>query len=78
MSTLTISLPESLQNQLEKLAAQEGISVDQLAAAALTEKVAALMTTDYLDERAKRGSRSRFEQALRKVAAGEPVEGDGL
>jgi hypothetical protein len=45
---------------------------------ALAEKVAALTTEDYLQERAKRGDRAKFERAMAKVADIEPEEQDRL
>lgn len=78
MNELTITLPESLHSQLAKLAEREGVSVDQLAASALTEKIAALLTPDYLVQRAKRGSRVGFEQALARVKDTEPTKEDAL
>ena len=41
-------------------------------------KVYALMTEEYLTERAQRGSRSKFEAALAKVPDVEPDEEDRL
>ena len=64
MSTLGVRLPESLHNQLRVLAKQEGISINQFLASAAAEKVAALMTEHYLEERARRGSRERFRAVL--------------
>lgn len=78
MSTLSLRLPESLHKQLRELAQSEGISINQLAASALGEKMAALMTQDYLEERAQRGKRSKFEKALSKVKTGEPEPRDKL
>lgn len=66
MSTLSIRLPNSVHRQLRELAVREGVSMNQLISSAVGEKLAALMTEDYL-ERAKRGSRSAFEAVLRKV-----------
>lgn len=40
--------------------------------------LSALMTEDYLEERAARGSRERFEVVLRKVSDVEPEERDRL
>lgn len=37
-----------------------------------TEKIAALMTEGYLKERAKRGSRAKYEAILAKVPDVEP------
>lgn len=73
MSTLSLRLPESLHRQLRELARREGISINQLIAAAVGEKIAALLTVTYLEERAKRGSRSKFERILATVPQG-PVE----
>jgi hypothetical protein len=60
------------------LAQQDGISLDQFIATAVAEKVAALMTVEYLQERAKRGSRGKFEAVLAKVPDVESEEFDRL
>lgn len=78
MSTLSLRLPESLHKELRELSKREGISINQLAAAALGEKMAVLMTQDYLEEKAKRGSRKKFDQALTKVKDGKPESRDQL
>jgi hypothetical protein len=66
MSTLSIRLPSSLHRQLREIAVREGVSMNQLISSAVAEKLAALMTVDYL-ERAKRGNRKAYEAVLRKV-----------
>ena len=78
MSTISLRLPESLHNELRELSKREGISINQLAAAALGEKMAALMTQDYLEEKARRGSRKKFDRALAKVKNGKPDSCDQL
>lgn len=78
MSTLSLRLPASLHKQLRILAQQEGVSINQLAASALSEKMAALLTEEYLQQRAQRGQRDKFEQALSKVQTGEPKPYDRL
>jgi hypothetical protein len=65
-------LPESLHRKLAELAKREGVSINQLINSAAAEKVAALLTEEYLEERAKRASRKRFRKALSKVADIEP------
>jgi len=67
MSALSLRLPNSLHEQLRELARQEGVSINQLINSAVAEKMAALMTVDYLKERAERGSRQKFKAALAKV-----------
>ena len=78
MSTLSLRLPNSLHRHLRELAQKEGISINQLISTAVAEKVSALMTADYLGERARRGSREGFERVLAKVPDTEPEEQDRL
>ncbi len=67
MSALSIRLPDSLHKYAKVYAGQEGISVNQLISTALAEKLSALATEDYLEKRAKSGSRQKFEAALAQV-----------
>ncbi len=67
MSALSVRLPESLHKYAKEYAAQEGISVNQLISTALAEKLSALATEDFLEQRAKRGSRRKFDAVLAKV-----------
>lgn len=77
MSTISLRLPESLHRQLRELARTEGVSINQLITTAVAEKMSALMTADYLEERAARGDRGRFERAMARVPDAEPAEDDG-
>jgi hypothetical protein len=78
MSSISLRLSESLHQRIRELAKKEGISINQLINSALTEKVSALMTVEYLEERAKRGSLSKFDRALSKVKDIEPREEDRI
>ena len=78
MSTLSVRLPNSLHRHLRELAEREGVSMNQLISSAVGEKLAALMTEDYLEERAKRGYRAQFERILAKVKDRAPDSGDEL
>ena len=78
MSTLSLRLPESLHRQLAQLAKSEGISINQLIATAAAEKLAALTTEEYLQTRAKRASRRKFDVALATVPSVSPQPGDEL
>jgi hypothetical protein len=78
MSTMSVRLPESLHEKARELAKREGVSINQLVTTALAEKLSALMTEEYLEERARRGSREKFEKALSKVRDREPDPGDEL
>ena len=76
MSTIQLQIPDSLVDGFRKLAQKENVSVDHLAALAFAEKIAALETDDYLDQRAARGSKEKFLQALAKVPSVPPEEHD--
>lgn len=76
MSTISLRLPDSLHDQARKLAARDHISLNQLISTALAEKLSALMTEEYLGERAARGRREAFEAVLAKVAESGPDPGD--
>jgi hypothetical protein len=78
MSTLSVRLPESLHKRVRDLARREGISINQFVTMAVAEKLSALMTEEYLEERAKRGDRARFERILAKVKDRSPGPGDEL
>ena len=78
MSTLSVRLPNSLHKQLRECAKREGTSINQLISAAVGEKLAALMTEEYLEARAKRGNRRKFEAVLRAVPDVEPAPHDRI
>jgi len=78
MSTMSVRLPESLHRKARELAEREGVSINQLVTTALAEKLSALLTVEYLEERARRGSRTKFERFMAKVPDHEPEPGDEL
>lgn len=78
MSTLSLRLPDSLHRHVRELAQQDGISINQFISTAVAEKLAALMTEEYLENRAQRGSREQFLAILSKVPEAVPEPGDEL
>ncbi len=78
MKALTIELPESMCRKVAELARADGISVEQFVATATAEKLATLLTTDYLRREAASGSRTDFERVLRKVPDVPPEPYDEL
>jgi hypothetical protein len=78
MSTLSVRLPNSLHRQLRELAEREGVSMNQLISSAVGEKLASLLTVDYLRERGEQAKRSAYDRVLRRVRNVPPQEGDAL
>jgi hypothetical protein len=76
MTTLSIRLPESIHRNAKIYAEREGTSVNQLVATALAEKLAALATEDYINQRARRASVEQFEAALAQVPDVVPEKDD--
>jgi hypothetical protein len=78
MSTLTVQLPESLKKTIEALAAKEGYSASQFLASAAGEKLAVVLTMDYLRREADAGRREDFEKYLAAAPDVPPPPGDEL
>ncbi len=76
MTTLEVPLPDTLHDELKAWAARENLSIEQLAAAAVAEKVSALAQLAYLRERAARGDRQKFLEVLAKVPDVTPLPPD--
>lgn len=78
MSAISLRLPESLHAKVRDIAQREGVSINQLISTAVAEKLSALLTQEYLEERACRGSRKKFDKALSRVRDVDPDSGDEL
>ena len=78
MSTLTVELPDSLKKSIEALAAAEGYSVSQFMASAAGEKLAVVMTMDYLQREANAGRREDYDKYLAAVPDVAPAENDRI
>jgi len=78
MSTVSLRIPDSLHRRVRELARKDKTSINQFIATALAEKISALMAAEYLEERARRGSRRKFERALSKVRDVPPGDYDEM
>ena len=65
MTALTVRLSNSVFQKVNELALHDKISVNQFIAAAMSEKMASVMTLDYLKLEAAKGSRSDFDRFWR-------------
>ena len=76
MTALTVRLPNSVHQKIKELARRDDISVNQFIASAAAEKMASVLTLDYLKSEAAQGKRSDFEHYLGKVPDVRAQEGD--
>jgi len=67
MNAVSLRMPESMHKRLRILSKQEKTSINHLITLAIAEKLSALETMEYLEERAARANRSAFEGVLSKV-----------
>ncbi len=78
MSTLSLRIPDSLHDQIKKLAKQDGISINQFISSAAAEKMSVLMIVEYFEKRAKQSSKAKLRKALSKIKDTKPEEFDRL
>lgn len=78
MSTISITLPNSIRQKVEELAKAEGITIDQFMATAATEKLAAMVSTSFLVDEAAKANRAEFERILNSIPNVEPETHDCL
>lgn len=76
MSALTIRLPNSVHQKVKELALRDEISVNQFIASAVSEKMASMMTLDYLRSEAAKGQRQHFDALMALVPDVPAIAGD--
>jgi predicted transcriptional regulator len=76
MTALTIRLPNSVHQKIKELAERDDISVNQFIASAAAEKMASVLTLDYLKSEAAKGKRSDFERYMSMVPDAPAQAGD--
>lgn len=67
-----------MHDQVREIAKRENISINQFISTAVAEKLSALLTEAYLQGRAARGSRRKFDGVLARVKDRPPHAGDEL
>lgn len=72
MGRISLRLPDHLHDMVRQLAEAEQSSVNQLITLTVSQKIAALKSVAYLEGRANRGDRARFDTILAKVPDAEP------
>ncbi len=78
-SNFALRVPPTLLAEARKAAESEGVALNQLITLALAEKVSAMRTEEYFEERARRADPERVSRILARVGKGNPpVEGDEL
>ena len=77
-SNYALRLLTSLKAEAEKVAAEEGTTLNQFINVAVAEKLAALRTARYFQERAARADLAVFDKLLTRAGKELPRPGDEL
>lgn len=78
-SNFALRIPPALLAEARKAAEAEGVALNQLITLALGEKVSAMRTKEYFEERARRANSTKVNRILGRVGKGNPpIEGDKL
>lgn len=73
-----LRLPLSLKDKVEELADQDGISINQFIATAVAEKIAALETTRFFEQRRDQADFAAFQRIMNRAEGEIPQSGDEL
>jgi len=76
MSALSLRLPDSVHRQIKKIAKRDGVSINLFIASAVSEKISALTTEEYINNRAQQARKGAFTRILRRVPGRKPLPGD--
>jgi hypothetical protein len=76
--TYPLRLPRSLKEAVERLSRQDGTSINQFVATAVAEKVSALQTARFFEDRRARADFKTFDKIMRRRGGKPPREGDEM
>ncbi len=77
-SNFPLRLASSLLEEARKVAASEGVALNQLINIAVAEKISVLKTEDFFRERARRANLEKALRILDKAGSEEPQPGDEM
>ena len=78
MSPLNLRLPDSVHRCIREIAKREGVSINLFIANAVSEKISALTTEDYIAARTQQARKGAFKKVLDRVSKRAPLPGDEI
>ena len=76
MATLSVRFPNSIHDAVKTAAREDDISINQFVTSAVIEKLTALDTLKYLENRGMKGSWEKYMNVLKKAPHSTPREDD--
>lgn len=77
-SNYALRLPASLKGEVERIARDDGVSLNQFIVTAVAEKLATLRTVEFFAERAARADREKALRIMRRKGGEPPREDDRI
>lgn len=77
-STYPLRLPHSIKAEVERLAKQDGISINQFIATAVAEKLSAMRTAAFFAERRARVDFTAFDRLMQRRGGEAPQPDDRI
>ncbi len=74
MTTISITIPDSLHATVRDIVEREGMSFEQFIMLAVAEKASAIATETYLEARGNHGGKEKFLSAMAKAADVDPPD----
>jgi hypothetical protein len=74
--TYPLRLSRSLKKAVERLSREDGTSINQFVATAVAEKVSALETARFFEDRRARADFKTFDKLMRRRGGQPPRQGD--
>jgi hypothetical protein len=71
-----LRLPRSLKEAVERLSREDRTSINQFVATAVAEKVSALQTARFFQDRKARADFQAFDRIMRRRGGEKPRDGD--
>ena len=78
MSAVTVNIPDSLWDRIERMADEDGVSVDSLILTILSQRIAVADAESYVKMRGRRGSADSLKRILEAAPDVEPSSEDKL
>ena len=78
MSALNLRLPDSVHRHIREIAQEDGVSINLFITSAVSAKISALTTEDYIGKRARKARKGAFVKVLDRVPERKPLPGDEL
>ena len=76
--TYPLRLPRSLKDAVERISKEEGTSINQFVATAVAEKISALQTATFFQQRKARADFKAFDRIMKRRGGKPPRAGDEM